>query len=155
MSNFSKVKQGLKTLVPQLEKLDLIQRYSLNAFYKSVLFWTQWLLWLLGIGYLTSLFYFSRPWSNWIIGVSVRGVRGESIILGWPPRDWLLSLGREATLGTPLVILLLLLATRLTLKGGDAFCDFLAWHGSNSQSRQRDTLRATTLSKAFISIHKI
>ncbi len=149
MSGFSKVKKGLKNIVPQLEKLDLRQRYSFNAFYKAGLFWTQWLLWLLGIGYLSSLFYFTRPWSNWIVGVSVRGIRGETIVIGWPPRDWLLSLGREATLGTPLVILLLLLTTRLTLTGGDALCDFFAWHGSNSQSRQRHTLRATTLSKAF------
>ncbi|MGK7885987.1 MAG: mechanosensitive ion channel family protein [Crocosphaera sp.] len=149
MSGFSKVKKGLKTIVPQLEKLDLRQRYSFNAFYKAGLFWTQWLLWLLGIGYLTSLFYFTRSWSNWIVGVSVRGIRAETIVIGWPPRDWLLSLGRESTLGTPLVILLLLLTTRLTLTGGDAFCDFFAWYGSSSQSRQRHTLRATTLSRAF------
>ena len=130
-------------------KLSLNQRYSLNDFYRTGLFWTQWLVWLLGIGYLASLFYWTRPLSNWIVGVTVRGIRSEALVVGWPPADWLFSFGQEATLGTPLFVLLLLLATRLTLKGGDALSDFLVRQWSEEQLSQRGSLRATTLTRVF------
>ncbi|MDJ0518510.1 MAG: mechanosensitive ion channel [Trichodesmium sp. MO_231.B1] len=84
--------------------VSIEQRYSLNAFYNSTLFWTQWLVWLLGIGYISSLFYWSRSWSNWMVGVTIRGSRAEQVIFGWAPLDWILSFGREASLGTPLFI---------------------------------------------------
>ncbi len=147
ISRLSKVTGRLGAITPQLQKLSLRQRYSLNAFYRTVLFWTQWLIWLLGIGYLTSLFYWTRPWSNWIVGVTVRGIRDGTVVLSWPPADWLLSFGQEAKLGTPLSVLLFLLVTRLTLKGGDALCDFLTRHWSEQKSIQRNTLRARTLAK--------
>ena len=151
ISGLSKVKVGLKAIAPQLQKLYLRQSYSLNAFYRAGLFWTQWLVWFLGIGYLTSLFYWTRPWSNWIIGVTVRGIRAEVIVIGWPPVDWLLSFGREATLGTPLFVLLLLLTARLTLKGGNALSDFIArrWGEQQSMQHQRHSLRASTLARVF------
>ncbi len=63
---------------------------------------------------------------------------------GWPPADWLFSLGREATLGIPLFVLLLLLISRLTLKVGDALSDFLARTQVEPISSQRYTLRMPT-----------
>ena len=148
ISGFSKFTERLATIAPSLKKLSLRQRYSLNAFYRTGLFWTQWLVWMLGIGYLTSLFYWTRPASNWMVGVTVRGIRAETVVSGWPPADWLVSFGREANLGTPLSVLLFLLVTRLTIKGGDAFCDFLTRHWSEQKPIQRNTLRARTLAKA-------
>ena len=143
-----KIKRRSKVIVPQqLQKFSLRYRHSLNAFYRSGLFWLQWLIWMLGIGYLTSLFYWTRPWSNWIIGVTVRGVRAETVVLGWPPADWLLSFGQEANLGTPLSVLLFLLVTSLTIKGGDALSDFLARQWSEQNSIQRHALRARTLAR--------
>ena len=137
-----------RVIAPQIQKISLRYRYSLNAFYQTGLFWTHCVIWMLGIGYLTSLFYWTRPWSNWIIGVTVRGIRGETIVVGWPPVDWLLSFGQEATLGTPLYVLLLILVTRLTLRGGDALSDLLARHWTEQKSIQRNALRARTLSRA-------
>ena len=129
-------------------KLSLNQRYSLNAFYRAGLFWTQWLVWVMGIGYLTSLFYWTRPWSNWIVGVTIDGWSKMEII-NYAPFDWLTTFGQEATLGTPLFILLLLLLARLSLKGGNVLCDFLAQHWSQQKSIQRHTLRVPTLARAF------
>ena len=151
ISGLSKVTGRLGPIAPQLQKFSLRLSYSLNAFYRTVLFWTQWLMWLLGISYLTGLFYGTRPWSNWILGVSVHGIRraDEDIIWSWPPVDWLLSFGREATLGTPLSVLLCLLVIRLTIKGGDVLIDFVAQYWSKQKSMQRHTLRARTLSKAL------
>jgi small conductance mechanosensitive channel len=156
-SGSSKVARGLGAISPQFQTLYLRQRYSLNAFYRAVLFWLQWLMWLLGIGYITSLFYWSRPLSNWIRGVSIRGVwsRSNSIVTswqastGWPSFDWLLSFGQEAKLGTPMFVLLLLLGMGLALKAGDALSDFLAQRWSQQQSTQRYTLRAPTLARAI------
>ena len=148
ISGLSNLTRRSKEITLQLQKFSLRQRYSLMTLYVTGLFWSQWLLWMLGIGYITSLFYWTRPASNWIVGVTVRGIRAETVVLGWPPADWLLSFGREANLGTPLSVLLFLLVTRLTLKGGDALCDFLARHWSEQKSIQRNTLRARTLAKA-------
>jgi small conductance mechanosensitive channel len=152
ISGLSKVTVELNQ---QFQKLYLRQRQTLNALYRSVLFWTQWLLWMIGIGYLTSLFYWSRPFSNWIVGVTILNIRAgagaRQILYGWPPVDWVLSFGREATLGTPIMILMLLLVTRLSLKVGDALSDFFAGHlvNAESESIQRHQLRAPTLAKAF------
>ncbi len=141
---------GFRGISYQLQKLSLRQRKSLNALYRSLFFWSQWLLWLLGISYISSLFYFSRPLSNWIIGISIRGYRAEEeFIMNWPPLDWLMTLGGEATLGTPLLILFLLLITRLTIKTGDALSDFWVERWSHQKSSQRDSLRAPTLAVAF------
>ncbi len=130
-------------------KLSLRQRYSLNAFYRTGLFWIQWLIWMVGIGYLSSLFYPTRPLSNWILGVTVNDVWNTKGITHWPPVDWVITFGQEANLGMPLLILLLLLVTRLTLKGGDVLSELLARQWSEQQSRNRKTLRVTTLARAF------
>ncbi len=148
ISGLSRIASSSRIIPVPLQKFTLRSRYSLNAFYRTALFWSQWLIWMLGIGYLTSLFYFTRPWSNWIVGVTVRGVRAETVVLGWPPADWLLSFGREANLGTPLYVLLFFLMTSLAIKGGDALCDFLARQWSEQKSIQRHVLRARTLIRA-------
>ncbi len=137
----------------QFQKLRLSQRHSLNAFCRSGLFWTQWLLWMSGIGYLTSLFYWTRPLSNWIVGVTISnigvGSQTGEIIYSWPPINWFLSFGQKATLGTPLLILILFLGTRLIIKGGDVLSDFFANNWIKEQSIQRHNLRAPTLTRAF------
>ena len=148
ISGLSKLTGRLGAIAPQLQKLSLRQRSSLNNFYRTLLFWTQWLIWLLGIGYLTSLFYWTRPASNWIIGITVRGIRAETVVVGWPPADWVLSFGREANLGPPMSVLLFLLMTRLMLKGGDALSDFLARQWSEQKPIERNALRARTLARA-------
>jgi small conductance mechanosensitive channel len=132
------------------QRLSLRQNYSLLSLYNSALFWTQWLIWVLGFGYLTSLVYWSRPFSNWILGVSIREVYSAADKnITWPPLDWLITLGKEATLGTPLLILFLFVIARLTLKVGDAISDSLAHYWTERTSNQRYALRAPTLSKAF------
>ncbi|MGF1492238.1 MAG: mechanosensitive ion channel family protein [Microcoleaceae cyanobacterium] len=140
---------GLGSITLQQQHLSLEQGSSLNALYRTGLFWTQWLLWMLGIGYLTGLFFWTRPLSNWILGVTVRGYQsGKALDMGWPPTDWLFSFGQQASLGTPLLILLLLLVTRLTIKGGDAVSDAMVRRWTKQKSR-RHSLRAPTLSGAF------
>ncbi len=149
ISGLSKITKRSGVIEPQLQKFSLKSRSSLNAFYRTGLFWTQWLIWLLGIGYLTSLFYLTRPWSNWIIGVTVRGARaGTGVVWSFPPTDWLLSFGQEANLGTPVLLLLVLLITRLAFKGGDVLSDFVVQQWSEQKSIQRHALRARTLSRA-------
>ncbi len=144
----SKKERG--TISHQLHKLALRQRKSLNSLYRSALFWSQWLMWLIGIAYIGYLFYFSRPLSNWIIGISIRNFNpGETNQMGWAPFDWLVTFGQEATLGTPLLILLLLLMVRLAIKIGDAFADSWAAQWTRTQSSQRKSLRAPTLVGAF------
>ncbi|MGK7923428.1 MAG: mechanosensitive ion channel family protein [Trichodesmium sp.] len=144
----SNITERFRAIAPKIHNLSLKQRYSLNALYSSGLFWTQWLVWLLGIGYISGLFYWTRPWSNWMIGVTIRGSRAGQTIVGWAPLDWILSFGREAILGTPLLILLLLLVARLTIKGGDALSDFVARHWNEQKSIQkRQTLRVSTLAR--------
>ena len=148
--DLSKIAGGLGMTAPKFQNLSLMLRISLTALYKSGLFWTQWLLWLLGIVYLSSLFHWTRPFSNWVSGVTIRGSWGEGpIVAGWPPADWLVSFGREATLGTPLYILLLLLAARLTIKGIDALIDYFAQNWSKQASGKRYSLRTPTLAQAF------
>ena len=149
IAGLSKVTKGLTVISPKFEKLYLRQRYSLNALYRSGLFWAQWLIWMIGIGYLTSLFYWSRPFSNWIVGVTIHNTWGGNVVNSWPPGDWLLSWGREATLGTPLFILMLVIGTRLAIKIGNVFSDFVARNWSEKKSIQRHTLRASTLATAF------
>ncbi|MGK7909424.1 MAG: mechanosensitive ion channel family protein [Synechococcus sp.] len=148
ISGLAKISGRLRKEASKGSKQNIRYLHSLNEFYKAIFFWAQWLLWMLGIGYLTSLFYWSRPWSNWIFGVTVRGIRGETVVVGWPPVDWLLSFGLEANLGMPLFILLFVLITRLTIKGGDALCDFFARGWGREVSRQRHALRSRTLSRA-------
>jgi small conductance mechanosensitive channel len=129
-------------------RLFLKQRSSLHKLYSSLLFWLQWLIWMLGISYLTYLFFWTRPISNWITGVTIRRAwSGQFATDGWPPLDWLLSFGREATLGIPLFILLLVLISRLTLKIGDTFSDIFARTWFENTSSQRYALRVPTFAR--------
>lgn len=126
--------------------LFLRQRHSLNALYRTILFWLQWLIWLVGIGYLSSLFYLTRPLSNWIVGVTIRGAWSTATINYWPPVDWVLTFGQKANLGTPLFVLLLLMVTRLMLKGGNALSDFcFRYWISKKRSLNRQNLRSPTI----------
>ncbi|MGB5772239.1 MAG: mechanosensitive ion channel family protein [Crocosphaera sp.] len=132
-----------------IEKNKLRNRKRINSFYKAGLFWTQWLMWVLGIGYIASLFYQTRPLSNWMMGVSVRNAWSQTRNPSLPLIDWLLSFGQKATVGTPLLILLLLLITRLTLKAGDAFSYTFARTSIENPSRPRHPLRVATLARVF------
>ncbi len=141
--------RGMEVTELQFQNFSMSPKSNLNALYRSVLFWTQWLVWLLGIGYLCSLFYWSRPFSNWILGVTIRGTWAGSVVPSWAPIDWLISLGRQATLGTPLLMLVLVLTSRLAIKIGDVLCEYLAQKSSERQLQQRLTIRSRTLSKMF------
>ncbi|MEA5474530.1 mechanosensitive ion channel family protein [Synechococcus sp. CCY9201] len=138
--------------------LSLGQRLSIVSFYRSFLFWGQFLLWTCGIAWIAGLFYWSRPFSNWITGVSIRGhlITGDSFnTAGWPPLDWLLSLGREATIGAPLVILFLVMATRISIKTGNLACDQYVSRWILLQEDTRAGLRARTIAhslKAWIRV---
>ncbi|MEM1367952.1 MAG: mechanosensitive ion channel family protein [Cyanobacteria bacterium P01_H01_bin.15] len=133
-----------------LSTLSLDQKISLLSLYKTGLFWSQWLLWLLGVGYLCGLFFFSRPLSNWIIGVSIRDAwTSGGPVEGWAPLDWVLSLGQLARIGTPLLLFLLFVLVRLGLKGGDLAIDSLIHRWNDHHVWQRRALRAATLSRAF------
>ncbi|WP_216900856.1 mechanosensitive ion channel family protein [Synechococcus sp. CCY 9618] len=138
--------------------LSLGQRLSIVSFYRSFLFWGQFLLWTCGIAWIAGLFYWSRPFSNWITGVSIRGylITGDSFnTAGWPPLDWLLSLGREATIGAPLVILFLAMATRISIKAGNLACDQYVSRWILLQEETRAGLRAPTIAhslKAWIRV---
>jgi small conductance mechanosensitive channel len=136
--------------------ISIKQRIWLNSLYRTILFWTQWLMWLLGIGYLTSLFYWSRPFSNWMIGVSINNTWGNEYSqynnnFSWAPIDWGLTLGQEATLGTPLLFLLLIIISRLILKIGDAVSLNVVqiWIQNTSSRQQRSKLRTSTLGQIF------
>ena len=135
--------------VQGFKKNRIKQSKRINSLYKGILFWTQWLVWLLGIGYITYLFYWSRPFSNWIMGVSVRNVWSQTSNSSLPLIDWLISLGQAATLGTPLLILLLLITTRLVIKVGDALSNTFARTWIDNPLSQRHSLRVNTLAKVF------
>ncbi len=82
---------------------------------REPLFWGQLLLWIMGVGYICRLFYFSRPLGNWLLGISIYQ---SSVILNpnrivFPPLDWVMSLGQWATLGVPLLIILLIFSLSL------------------------------------------
>jgi hypothetical protein len=62
-----------------LLRLSLRQRSSAMGLYRIILFWAQWVIWVLGFAYILSQFYFSRPLANWILGVSIRGTVGGRV----------------------------------------------------------------------------
>jgi small-conductance mechanosensitive channel len=140
---------GLASISQQFHHLSLRQSKMLNSLHRSALFWTQWLLWVIGIGYLCSLFYWSRPFSNWIFGVSIRGIWAGGVVPSWAPTDWLLSFGQQATLGTPLFVVMLILVTQLTIKSGDALSEYIARKWVERRTFQRLTIRTYTLSRMF------
>ena len=130
----------------QLHKLFHRQQRSINDFLRAMLLGGQILLWVIGLGYICSLFYWSRPLSNWLLGVT-----------GWnglAPFDWLIHWGQKATLGLPLILLFLLLAVKLVNKGSYILIDsiFDRWvkeKAIESPSFARYQVRSRTFAVAF------
>ncbi|MFQ6538046.1 MULTISPECIES: mechanosensitive ion channel family protein [Aphanothece] len=137
--------------VPLLKRVNLRHQISLISFYRSSLYWGQWLLWAAGVGYIAGLFPQTRPFRNWLIGVSVRGYLGgnDPVPVGWAPLDWMFTLGREATIGLPVLILLLVLMTRISIRAGNLLCDLYVKEWMQSQEGDRNQLRAPTLARAL------
>lgn len=136
--------------LPIPRRFKLRHLLSLLSFYRSFLYWGQWLLWTAGIGIVAGLFPQTRPFRNWLIGVSVRGYLGgnDPIPAGWAPLDWMFSLGREATIGLPVLILLLVFLTRISIRAGNLLCDLYVREWSSTQGEERAQLRAPTLARA-------
>lgn len=136
--------------LPIFRRFKLRHLLSLLSFYRSFLYWGQWLLWTAGIGIVAGLFPQTRPFRNWLIGVSVRGYLGgnDPIPAGWAPLDWMFSLGREATIGLPVLILLLVFLTRISIRAGNLLCDLYVREWSSTQGEERAQLRAPTLARA-------
>lgn len=83
----------LALLTVQVRRFNRQLERNLNLFACRLLFWMQVLLWVLSIGAIARLFYFSRPFANWLLGVS--------------PREWFVSWGQTGIIGKPLVLLFL------------------------------------------------
>ncbi len=140
------IELALDIITARLEKLSYRQKYSINGFLRVILLGGQILLWVIGLGYICSLFFQSRPFSNWLLGVT-----------GWDgfaPLDWLTHWGQRATLGVPLMLLLLFLGLRLFNQGSYILIDslFRLWlegKASQSPSLTRYQLRGPTLASAF------
>jgi small conductance mechanosensitive channel len=137
---------ALELMAEFLEKLSTRQKYTINAFLREVLLRVQILLWVLGIGYICSLFFWTRSLSNFILGIT--GWKG------FAPLDWLIHLGQRTTLGVPLLLLLLVLGVSLINQSSYLVIDYLLgiWVEKNallSTSSQRYELRAPTLATAF------
>ncbi|WP_172820773.1 mechanosensitive ion channel family protein [Cyanobium sp. NIES-981] len=133
-------------------RMSLRQKLSLLSFYRSSLFWGQCLLWTCGIAWAAGLFYWTRPFSNWIFGISVRGLITTGLATdnrGWPPLDWVLTLGKDATIGTPLLILFLVMITRISIKAGNFLSHQSVSRWARQQTDTRAKLRAPTLSRSL------
>ena len=135
-------------------RMSLRQRLSLISFYRSSLFWVQCLLWACGVAWLAGLFYWSRPFSNWVFGISVRGMSTTGMGFapenqGWAPLDWVMTLGQEATIGIPLLILFLALLTRISIRAGNFFSEQYVNRWAHLQDDTRARLRGPTLSRAL------
>jgi small conductance mechanosensitive channel len=136
----------LDIITARLEKLSYRQEYTINAFLRAILLGGQVLLWVIGLGYICSLFYWSRPLSNWLLGVT-----------GWnglAPLDWLIHWGQRATLGVPLMLLLLVLGVRFLNQGSYILIDSMLgiWveeKGTLSPSSERYQVRGPTLAAAL------
>ena len=128
-----------------LEKLSYRQKFGINNFLKTILLGGQILLWLVGFAYLCSLFYWTRPLSNWLLGVTGWG--------GFAPLDWLIHWGQRATLGVPLILLVLVVGVSLVNKGSYVLIDCLlgSWMKQKttlSPASERYQVRGPTLATA-------
>ncbi|MDV3002112.1 MAG: hypothetical protein N5P05_003718 [Chroococcopsis gigantea SAG 12.99] len=140
-----------------------IKKTRLGHSLREPLFWGQLLLWIMGVGYICRLFYFSRPLGNWLLGISIYQ---SDVILNparvvFPPLDWVMSLGQWATLGVPLLIILLIFTFSLLKEIGYALIDNLvalwaarrkeqAYLQTNDEDMtQRYDLRASTYNSVF------
>ncbi|MGB0563877.1 MAG: mechanosensitive ion channel family protein [Spirulinaceae cyanobacterium] len=90
----------LELLGNQVRRLNRLRDRNLNRFLRRLLFWGQMLLWVVSWGLICRLFYFTRPFANWLLGVS--------------PQEWLLSFGQQGIVGTPILLLLWFLAINLS-----------------------------------------
>jgi small-conductance mechanosensitive channel len=140
---------GFSFVKAPLRRLSLRQRSSAVRLYGILLYWLHWMLWILGVAYIFNLFYFSRPLSNWILGVSILGQLPGQPLSSFPPRDWIVSLGQEATLGAPLLILLLLIVTSVTIRVGNLIVDSSIQKWASAKTDQRLQLRAPTIANAI------
>ncbi|NEO84032.1 MAG: mechanosensitive ion channel family protein [Spirulina sp. SIO3F2] len=84
----------------QLQRLNRLRDRNLNHFLRRSCFWGQIVLWVVSLGWVSRLFYFSRPFANWLLGVS--------------PREWFWSLGQQGVVGTPIQLLLVFLGINLS-----------------------------------------
>ena len=139
------IELALDIITARLEKLSYRQKSSINAFLRAILLGGQILLWVLGLGYLCSLFYWSRPLSNWLLGVTGWG--------GLAPLDWLIHLGQRATLGVPLMLLVLVVGVSWVNKGSYVLIDCLlgSWMEKKailSPPSERYQVRGPTLATA-------
>ncbi len=139
------IELALDIIAARGEKLSYRQKSSLNAFLRAILLGGQILLWVLGFGYLCSLFYWSRPLSNWLLGVTGWG--------GLAPLDWLIHSGQRATPGVQLMGLVLVVGVSLVNKGSYVLIDYLlaGWMKKKdplSPSSERYQVRFPTLASA-------
>lgn len=135
----------LSMAMSPLRNLSIHQRYSAVGLYGTLLLWARMLMWTSGLAYIFSLFYFSRPLTNLILGVSIRGSTGGDVRSGWPPMDWLLSFGNDATIGLPMLLLLLLMMTSVAISGEHLIVDIFSRRWALSQEEMRTQLRAPTI----------
>lgn len=129
-----------------INQLSLDHKQDIKNFISGIIFRGQILVSVIGFAYISSLFYFSRSLANWILGVSLNQK--------FAPLDWLLTLGREATLGLPLMLLLLIIGLSLVDSASDITIDYLinVWLKKQitlPNYSERYTLRASTFAKAL------
>ena len=83
-SNVAPTEKGLSFVKATLRRLTLRQRSSTVGLYRTLLYWGHWLLRTLGAAFICSLFNFSRPLLNWILGVSILGRIPGQPLSGFP-----------------------------------------------------------------------
>ncbi|NEO26943.1 MAG: mechanosensitive ion channel family protein [Kamptonema sp. SIO4C4] len=132
----------LERLTAQMQKLAIDRNYSVNKFFRGILYWGQILLWFLGGGAIFYLFFLTRPLANFM--------------LGSPPLVWLVTLGKQGYPSPVLLLLLLFFAVNLIDRTSDLLIDRLAKKMLESQTvlanlgsnAQRYSLRIPTLATA-------
>ncbi len=129
----------LELLTRQLQSFTFERQYTINLVLRRALFWLHLLAWVVSIGIIGSLFYWSRPLSNWILGIY--------------PGRWMLSWGQMGTLGAPLMLVSLFFGLTMADKVTDLFIDRLAKRWLEEQVHaaavsKRASLRIPTLAAA-------
>lgn len=136
----------LAVLRGQVQRLKRLRDRNLNRFLRRLLFWGQMLLWVVSWGLVCRLFYFTRPFANWLLGVS--------------PQEWLLSFGQQGIVGTPMLLLLWFFAINLSERIAGFVIERVAqqWLLNQAEPRtasQRFPLRVPTLVNAAQSVTRI
>lgn len=126
-------------------------KVSLLTLWLSLLYWGQWMLWMVGAAWLAGKFFFSRPAGNFIVGVSIKELERTITDRGarFAPLDWLMSLGTEAKIGLPLLILLVCMGMQVAIRLGNTLCDFYVVNWLNNQTTERMRFRVPTLASAL------